>query len=130
MTSPPILYKNIFAAISSVGYTLEQVQLTEVWAADLYEMPENLLYPYLDMFSRNVVPYVKEVNDYQTKQALKGSNITCPPANEALFHTYLRFMKQAKLIQPPDPTIEPMMTREAQPNQKIKVSLVSAHGDI
>ncbi|MBP5977668.1 hypothetical protein HW132_34415 [Brasilonema sp. CT11] len=109
------------------------MQLTEVWAADLYDMPENLLYPYLDMFSRNVVPYMKEVNDFQTKQALKGSDITCPPANDALFHTYLNFMEQSKLILPPDSSsviTTPTASREL-PGQKIKVKLsVVSGGDI
>jgi hypothetical protein len=93
-----VLYAKIFAAITSYGYSLAEVEHTEVWAADLNDMPENLLYPYLDSFSRSVVPYSKEVNDYTTKQALKGSDITCPPVDEALIHAYLNFMQKTKLI--------------------------------
>jgi len=131
LTSPPVLYKTIFAAISSYGYLLDAEQLTEVWAAELYEMPENLLYPYLDMFSRNVVPYTKEVNDFRTKQALNCSDITCPPANETLFHAYLRFMHQNKLILEPDPTTAPKipLDKPTSEGRKIRVSVING-GDI
>jgi len=111
----PMPWSEVFAVAEGMGYPLRQVPYAE-WrdalgrAADAGE--DNALVPFLPLFPEvprdddgalMEAPEIPEVRyvDRNTRRALEGTGVQCPPLDPELVRTYLEYFIDVGFIDPP-----------------------------
>jgi fatty acid CoA ligase FadD9 len=91
-------YNAIMMYMRSASINVQQM-IYPVWRQKIVADQNSPLWPLLPFFGEHSCSmYAQLMPAPQTYSILQSLGITCPPADEALFHTYIRYLKEEKLI--------------------------------
>lgn len=91
-------YTEIISYIKSAGIDVQTTDYQE-WRQSVIGNPQSPLWPLLPFFGEGQCSmYAQPIPSPQTNAILKQCGVTCPAADEALFHTYIRYLKEERLI--------------------------------
>jgi myxalamid-type nonribosomal peptide synthetase MxaA len=107
LTNPePSHMSQALTFLRSLGYRFTEMPFTELRDRLIHNpgFAQNALFPYqaalqeMDSYSLELPRY----DTTQTKRALAGSGIACPPADERLFGTYIDYLQEIGFIPEPE----------------------------
>ena len=91
-------YTQIASYLKSAGIKLDTKNYQQ-WRQFVVDHPDSPLWPLLPFFGESQCGmYARPIPSPQTNAILQSYNISCPPADEALFHTYIQYLKEERLI--------------------------------
>jgi fatty acid CoA ligase FadD9 len=91
-------YSKITSYLASAGIALESTDYKK-WRASIAAHPTSPLWPLLPFFGEDECHmYAVLMPAPQTFAILNQMGIICPPADEKLFHTYVRYLRDERLI--------------------------------
>ena len=105
---PPVQWSKIVKSINSFGYPVKLVSL-EKWIAEFLtqakSVEDNALYKFLPGFSDpeavNAFFQKRQWNCQKTLEALKGTDIICPPVDEKYISTILNYFIRSGFLEAP-----------------------------
>jgi fatty acid CoA ligase FadD9 len=91
-------YKQIIAYLNSAGLSVNLVGYQE-WRSNVASDPASPLWALLPFFGEETCTmYAQLLPAPQTHAILTSMGIHCPPADEQLFHTYVKYLEEERLI--------------------------------
>lgn len=91
-------YTEILSYLRSSGTEFETKEYQD-WRQFVTEHPHSPLWPLLPFFGEEKCQMnARIVPSPQTDAILKQSNVLCPPADGALFRTYIRYLQEERLV--------------------------------
>ncbi len=101
-----LAFRELIGSVTRHGWRVPLVPVDRWWTAlrDSYAGQPNELHPVMEVVEAFVVGGEEAISYDVThaEEALRGSGITCPPLDERLLDTYLRWMVRTGYLPPPD----------------------------
>ena len=92
---------DVFDQVRAFGYRLDEVPFGD-WVERIKAAPDNAAYPLLGLFQSSSGNFTDVTyRDDNTRARLAGTDITCPPLDARLIHTYLSYFARTGYLPRP-----------------------------